>query len=250
MMTRLIGFFDPQYLSIAGPANGTYSNLILSVSGLAGGRGLTGVQISLKRDSDSLFYSGAAFSSTTEVWLPVTGTSTWSYSLPALNDGRFTVRSRTVTSCAGYILESAPITFTLDTVPPAVPTLISPTNGISLTAMVPLFEWTGGGDPTGFYLHVDGLTTTLNSPVMSATRMVTDGQHQWRVRAFDGAGNLSNWSATGMFSTTSLKTFVPLVLKNSGVAAPYSAVFPAESAQLVLAQRRCPRRPRSSFKPD
>jgi hypothetical protein len=145
--------------------------------------------------------------------MPATGIGTWSYSLPALNDGTFTVRSRAVTSCAGYVLESASITFTLDTVPPAVPTLISPTNGISLTAMAPLFEWTGGGDPSGFVIDVDGVTQTLNSPLLSVTRLVTDGLHHWRVRAFDAASNQSAWSGIGVFSTSALKVYLPVILK-------------------------------------
>jgi N-acetylmuramoyl-L-alanine amidase len=214
LMSRMTGYFNPHYISITGPTNGAYSNFISSVNGLAGGRGLTSVQVSLKRNSDSLFYNGSTFSSNTEVWLPATGMSTWSYALPALTDDMFTVRSRAVTSCAGYALESAPVIFTIDTVPPAVPALITPTNGISLTAVAPLFHWTGGGNPAGFYLQVDGVTSTLNNPALSVTRVVTDGEHQWRIRAFDAAGNLSGWSAVGSFNTTSLKAFLPLVLKN------------------------------------
>jgi hypothetical protein len=111
-------------------------------------------------------------------------------------------------------LSPAAITFTLDTVPPAVPTIITPTNDVSLTAVAPLFQWSGGGDPAGFDLQVDGVTTTLNSPALSATHVVTDGDHQWRVQAFDTAGNRSGWSALGIFGTTSLKVFLPLILKN------------------------------------
>ena len=43
---------------------------------------------------------------------------------------------------------------------------------------------------------------------------MTDGLHAWQVRAFDLAGNVSNWSGVGTFSSSSLKAYLPLMANN------------------------------------
>jgi N-acetylmuramoyl-L-alanine amidase len=175
----------------------------------------TQVQVSIRRVSDGLFYNGSSFTSAVEAWLTAVGVDPWSYTLPALSDGAYALRAQ-ATASSGSIVDPTPaaITFTLDTAAPVAPTIISPTNGVALIAIAPQFQWTGGGDPAGFHLQVDGVTTTLNSPALSATRVVTEGNHQWRVRAFDRAGNQSDWSAMGTFSTSALKVYLPLIVKD------------------------------------
>lgn len=179
----------------------------------------TGVEVSIRRVSDSIFYNGTAFSSNTEIWLNAAGASTWNYALPALADGAYALRARAKTASA-VDASPAAVTFTLDTVPPAVPAIITPTGGISMLAVAPQFEWTGGGDPIGFELTLDGLTHTLHSPQLSARLVVTDGLHSWRVRAFDAAGNQSGWSNVATFSTSSLKTYLPLAAHNLETPTP------------------------------
>ena len=76
---------------------------------------------------------------------------------------------------------------------------------------------------------MDGITQTLNSPALSAALVVTDGAHQWRVRAFDRAGNQSGWSNYGAFSTSSLKSYLPLLLKNYAAPQPPSAATCTDS---------------------
>jgi N-acetylmuramoyl-L-alanine amidase len=224
MMTRLMSFLGaclPVNTQITSPLDGAIVNAAPPFTGSADAHA-TQVQVSIRRVSDATFYNGSSFVTQPEIWLAAANVNPWSYALPPLNDGAYALRARAAASGSIVDLSPAAVTFTLDTVPPAVPTLITPTNGVSLTAVAPLFQWTGGGNPAGFHLQVDGLTTTLNSPALSTTRVVTDGPHQWRVRAFDAAGNLSSWSAIGTFNTTSLKAFLPLIMKNN--EAPVSQV--------------------------
>ena len=216
MMTRLINYLGaclPAETQITSPLDGAFVNTVPAFTGTADANA-TQVQVSIRRESDSTFYNGSSFVAQPEIWLTATNVNPWSYSLPPLIDGAYALRARAMVNGSIGDLTPAAITFTLDTVPPAVPTLITPTNGISLTAVAPVFQWTGGGNPAGFYLQVDGITTTLNSPALSATKVVTDGDHVWRVRAFDAAGNRSNWSAAGAFRTTSLKAFLPIMMMN------------------------------------
>jgi len=218
MMTRLINFLGVCLpldvdTTIASPHDGSFVKTIPAFNGGAS-NSATQVQVSIRRVSDTTFYNGSTFVPAAEIWLTATAVNPWSYALPALADSTYALHARAAAPGPIVDLSPAAVTFTLDTVAPAIPQIITPTNGISLTAVAPQFEWTGGGNSAGFYLQVDGVTTTLNSPALSATQGVTDGLHQWRVRAFDAAGNLSNWSGTGVFNTTSLKSFLPVVLKN------------------------------------
>jgi N-acetylmuramoyl-L-alanine amidase len=229
LMSRLINYLGaclPAQTQITSPSEGAFVNTIPAFTGSADANA-SQVQVSIRRVSDTTFYNGSSFVNQPEIWLTATNVNPWSYSLPSLNDGAYALRARAVGS--GPIVDPSPaaITFTLDTIPPALPTIITPTNSVSLTAVAPLFQWTGGGDPAGFDLQVDGVTTTLNSPALGATHVVTDGDHQWRVRAFDAAGNRSGWSAPGSFSTTSHKAFLPLVLKNTEAPVPQVLCYEA-----------------------
>jgi hypothetical protein len=164
--------------------------------------------------SDATFYNGSSFVSAPEIWLTAANVNPWSYALPTLADSAYALRARAVFS--GPIVDPSPaaITFTFDTVPPFVPTLITPTNGVSLTGGTQRFVWTGGGNPAGFIIELDGITRTLNSPQLSATLVMTVGLHSWRVRAFDAASNQSAWSERGVFTTTEYRTYLPTILKD------------------------------------
>jgi hypothetical protein len=216
MMTHVLDFLDEcaqADTAITSPTNGAALNTVPSFNGTADSAA-TQVQVSIRRVSDATFYNGSGFVSAPEIWLAATNVNPWNYALPALNDGAYALRAQAVFSGSMVDPSPAAITFTFDTVPPAVPTLITPTNGISLTGGTQLFVWTGGGNPAGFIIELDGVTRTLNNPQLSATLMMTVGLHDWRVLAFDAAGNQSAWSERGAFSTTQYQTYLPLILKD------------------------------------
>lgn len=102
-----------------------------------------------------------------------------------------------------------------DTTAPDVPTLVSPSNGAVINNQKGPdfnFTWNGVSDPSGVtydwassysnatnntdggfsnvLAHHEGLTSTSLSEGNSA-----EGTYYWQVRACDGAGNCSNWSA-------------------------------------------------------
>jgi N-acetylmuramoyl-L-alanine amidase len=204
--------------AIASPADGAAYNALPPFNGTAAGTGLTAVQVAIL--SGTQYHNGSGFVSG-ETWLTATGTSAWSYSLPvSLPDGDFQVRARAFVSSTAFDTTPAAITFTLDRVAPAMPVLITPTGGISMVALSPLFAWSGGGDPSGFDFELDGVLEVLDSPALSVTHPVTAGPHTWRVRAFDRAGNASGWSTVGTFNTSVLAVYLPLISMNTMVSTP------------------------------
>jgi hypothetical protein len=99
-----------------------------------------------------------------------------------------------------------------DTTPPPAPTLVSPEENENLDDNTPSFAWTSVSDPSGvsYELQVDNdldfenlvlLKLGLKSSVYTLTNdeALPNGVYCWRVRAWDGAGNLSGWSEARSF---------------------------------------------------
>ncbi|HZY45819.1 MAG TPA: hypothetical protein VFF70_13855, partial [Anaerolineae bacterium] len=138
----------------------------------------------------------------------------------SLIDGSYQLRARSIAS--GTISDTTPaaITFTLDTVAPLTPTVITPNGGITIVSPAPIFVWSSGGNPTRFEINLDGITTSVNSPLTATQLNVSDGLHQWRVRAFDAATNASGWSDIAQFHSTSFKSYLPMTLKEFAEVIP------------------------------
>jgi hypothetical protein len=105
--------------------------------------------------------------------------------------------------------------FTLDTVPPPTPTLVTPTQGITLTGLTVTLQWTlspDDGAPLAYDLALDGITRTVGSDTYTAS--VSSGSHAWRVRAVDAAGNIGPWSSEATFNVERATVFLPLLLRS------------------------------------
>jgi len=218
LMSRAMAFLDdcvypPPDTAIASPADGAAYNArsVPPFNGTAGGPGLSAVQVAIL--SGSLYYDGGIFAPA-QTWLTATGTAVWSYAPPPLADGVYALKARAFVSSLVSDTAPAVVTFTYDTVAPVVPSLITPTGGISLLTFAPTFVLTSTGFPAGFEFVLDGVTETLASPATGFTRTVADGLHAWRARAFDRAGNESAWSSLATFTSYSLKSYLPLMAKD------------------------------------
>jgi hypothetical protein len=119
--------------AIAFPANsGAYNtagwNAGCATPGICGtasdgatGSGVASVHVSIKRDDDT-YWDGLGWSAGPENFIPATGTTTWSYALPAsaLTDGHsYTVRAES-TDSVGTTGAATSSTFTYDTASPTV----------------------------------------------------------------------------------------------------------------------------------
>ena len=100
--------------------------------------------------------------------------------------------------------------FTVDTVQPAVPTLVSPEDNLTDNVMTKTFMWTRP-EPTATYnlqistsasfgsLYFDNSLIAENSYTFTFS---AGGAYYWRVRAKDTAGNWSAWSENFKFTIT------------------------------------------------
>lgn len=135
-----------------------------------------------------------------EVWVRATGRLNWSLTPPALADGLYVARARAF----GLVpaLSAAEVHFTLDSVPPLAPTLLTPAASAWLTATMVTLSWQAPpdtGTPLRYVLELDGVAEALTTEELSATRAVEPGWHTWRVQAVDAAGNVGPWSETRSF---------------------------------------------------
>jgi len=103
------------------------------------------------------------------------------------------------------MLPNAAHTFVIDTMAPTAFTLISPATGVWLNVSQPQLTWGTATDVTSgidhYALEIDGSTNSPGISSISPTlhtiqpaAALTMGTHNWRIRAYDRAGN-STWSS-------------------------------------------------------
>ena len=114
-----------------------------------------------------------------------------------------------------------PLTYTptsppADTTPPPIPSPVVPASGLELSCRsTQTLAWTPVSDPSGiagYYVKLEREATPGNWQAVGGYGPVADKQvnvtvdcgirYRWMVRAQDGAGNYSNWSAFSEFSVT------------------------------------------------
>jgi hypothetical protein len=147
---------------------------------------LARVDVSIQRQSTSLFWDGTGFASPTEVYLPATGTQAWSYPIAAAAfpaEGDYTVRARATDGVGLTAVDT--VTMTIDRTPPPAPTITSGPTGT--TGATGTFTFTGQAGAV-FECRLDtGAWLTCTSP--RSVSGLTDGSHTFDVRAVDQAGN-------------------------------------------------------------
>lgn len=120
------------------PVNNYYYSTLTALSGTA--IVLTGtitqVQVSIKRNSDNLYYDGAGGWGGTETWITAAGTTSWTYASGAIwaNGISYVVRSRASTATQQET-PSTGTTFNFDTVAPAVTVTYPSTSGITVGSL-------------------------------------------------------------------------------------------------------------------
>jgi len=191
---------------------GAYGGTV-SLQGTAVGEGLIEVQLQLRR-GDGQYWMGAGWTGS-ESWFPAVGTASWSYVSLAWPDADYTLRAEAVTSTAEDATP-AEVTFTLDRVPPAAPTPIGPSGGITITGPVVSLSWTDvsdGGSDVHYNVEFDGRVDVTVSTPYTVSPSPSPGAHTWRVQAEDAAGHASGWSADQAFGVEVKQVFLPLVLR-------------------------------------
>lgn len=120
-------------------------------------------------------------------------------------DGFYYWRVKTKDS-AQNIAYSATRTFTIDTIGPSAPTLVSPTHNTYTTDSTPYLDWSVPATAAGYQVQVDtsaSFTTTVVDTTPSnsyyTTTTLADNTYYWRVRAKDSLDNWGSWTSTWSF---------------------------------------------------
>ncbi|MCX7681434.1 MAG: N-acetylmuramoyl-L-alanine amidase [Anaerolineae bacterium] len=215
---------------ILSPGDGSAHATLPNFAGVSTARGnelIELVEVQLQRAFDGYYWvTGTACLTGTlwsaeEFWItvarpsPPVATLSWTYPLPCLSDGEYTLRAR-ARAVGGTLSEPAEVSFIYDTVPPRATVLITPTGGITITALPALrLEWEAvppdGGSALAYTVRLDGRFYTTTNNVYTLSH-VFDGPHLWGVQVFDAAGNRSAW-ATDSFYVARHNLWLPVVLR-------------------------------------
>ncbi len=194
------------------PGDGVGYTAMPVFHGTVSGSGVSRVELQLVRVTDGASWTGSLWRSAA-TWFPASGTTAWSYVPPALPEGAYTLYAR----AGGEVVDgstAAAATFWVDATPPPPPTVVTPTAGVLITGPQASLQWlapSDAGSPLAFEVDVDGWVRSFDeSPALVAARR---GEHRWRVRAVDLAGNASAWSAWHDFEVWAEEVFVPLVMR-------------------------------------
>jgi len=211
---------SPPVSSITLPAQAAVAQSLSSISGTASDAvsGVSQVQITVGRVSDSKYWTGSVWGGIT--WLSATGTSSWTFNASGVSftSGVYTVQSRATDAAGNVEAPGTGTTFTYDNSPPWV-MITFPDNRGRINAAssfagtatdsgtgtsqvnVTLFDSTAGQyytgsswSPTypGWVLSATG-TTSWN---YAAPTLTNSHMYLFKVRAADIAGNISAVSAS------------------------------------------------------
>ena len=115
--------------------------------------------------------------------------------------------------------------FTIDTVQPAVPTLVSPEDNRTDNVMTKTFTWTRPEPDTTYHLQIS-TAASFDPPYFHDNSSITEnlytftftagGTYYWRVRAKDAAGNWGAWSENFKLTLTAPPGAPELYLPENG----------------------------------
>jgi hypothetical protein len=135
-----------------------------------------------------------------------------SASYPGLADGPHTFSVYAVDSLGNSGL-AAPSTYTwtVDTVAPGVPVLVSPADNALTNQTSVTLTWQASAGTAGYLLILDGgASVDVGNVTTYGTPVLGKGQHTWSVAAYDAAGNVSAYTTSFKF-TVGWGFFLPII---------------------------------------
>ncbi|WNG16627.1 adventurous gliding motility protein AgmC [Cystobacter fuscus] len=157
--------------------------------------------------------------------VPVDASGNWSLNsptLPTLPDGSYTVTATTRDAAGNTSPPSLPSTFTVDTVAPAAPVIVTPPNGAPLGASPTAISGTAEANTTLSLVLTTGTTSTtytvpvdasgnwsLNSPTLPT---LPDGSYTVTATTRDAAGNTSPPSLPSTFTVDTVAPAAPVIV--------------------------------------
>ncbi|MCK4405050.1 MAG: right-handed parallel beta-helix repeat-containing protein, partial [Hadesarchaea archaeon] len=198
--TLLVDTTPPPQVTLISPSDGTMTNdntPTFTWNSLSDPSGLT---YTIQVDNDSDFTSPE---------VSVSGLTENTYTPSALADENYSWRVRAVDGAGNSGDWSTVWTLLIDTTAPAAPSPLEPADGSLMNDNTPTLRWTEVIDASGvtYTIQVDN-DSDFSSPEVNVSGLnensytpsaLADENYSWRVRAVDGANNVSDWSTTWTF---------------------------------------------------
>jgi hypothetical protein len=208
---------DPPTATVSNPITDGGYRTLTQATGTAfdAGSGVQQVRAVLYRYADNTYWNGTAWTATlaenaAAKSAPTGGTVNWTYSLPALSQGRYAVQA-VATDNAGLKSSSAWVPFYIDNVAPTI-TINRPTAGTQYSTIgsaagntadsLSGVAWVRGRlvrASDGFYWTGSTWVATLTEVRCQGTTIwgyyfpaLASGNYSWQVLASDKAGNISS----------------------------------------------------------
>lgn len=121
----------------------------------------------------------------------------------ALPNGAFTWRVAAFDGAGNSSPYTAPWSFTItDLEPPEPLSLVSPQDGSVIMVNNAILQWHPSPSPdvAGYWLDFDGELFNVGQGTAYVTGALEDGAYEWRLAAYDGAGNVSIYTETWAFT--------------------------------------------------
>ena len=178
------------------------------ITGTASANGTASVQeveVSIEDTTTGLFWDGTAFESTTEDFLPASGTTSWSFDFAPdnLSNGHsYTIHSRATDNQGNVQTAPASATFTYDTTAPNAPAslqVVSASNGLTNFNEPTLTGTAEANSSVQVYLNGNYIGQAVADGSgrldLYGPRALADGNYSFTATATDAAGNVSAGSA-------------------------------------------------------
>jgi immune inhibitor A len=147
----------------------------------------------------------------------IVGTGLLSYTALDLTDGLYNWRVRAINTEGAPGAWSAKRTFTVDTLAPPVPTMVTPLDGATSTNTMLKLDWDVSTGANTYQLQLDQDSGFPLPPIYVGTATeykpptpLSRGTYYWRVQAIDKAGNASGFSAYRRFDIIAGITAPPI----------------------------------------
>jgi hypothetical protein len=217
VMDRVLDYLDacmssPVDTTILTPAHRSAHRVVPPFEGTAevgGQAALDRVMVQAERGVDGRYWVGSGWT-VEPAWVTATGTVSWSYVLPVLDQSDYHLRAQAWTADGQADGSPAEVTFTYDTLPPTSTVLVTPTGGVHIPAPVSVtLVWQpvgpDGGSPLAYLVALDGAQLYTTTQAAYTVTQLAGGLHTWGVQVLDAAGNRSGW-VTDTFWYPSLET--------------------------------------------
>ena len=170
----------------------------------------------IKPNSADLYYNSG------EGWVTIaTGQPTdspYPWTLPLISSAEVKVKVAVQDIYDNTGTDESNAFFTIDSISPSPPTLVTPNNGAFINYANPTLTWEAATDPdnlTGiasYEINFNGVLITRDATTAYVASSLSDGIYTWEVKARDGAGNWGSYSSAWDFTIDSTPPNAPVLI--------------------------------------